>query len=70
MRRSGWFYYSWTVWSLALLAAAAAGFTGMKTAFSLVMFLILPEWFMQIYTANREKLTQQEVMQTCPVYCK
>lgn len=70
MKRSGWFFYSWAVWGLAVLSALAVNFTGMQPGFALVMFLIMPEWFMLIHTANREKLTQYEVVQACPKWCK
>lgn len=70
MKKSGWFYYSWAVWSLAVFAAAAVNVTGMQSGYALVMFLIMPEWFMLIHTANREKLTQYEVVQACPKWCK
>lgn len=70
MKRSGWFYYSWVVWVMAVLSAVAANFTGMQSGFALVLFLIMPEWFMLIHTANREKLTQYEILQSCPKSCR
>lgn len=70
MKRSSWFYYSWAAWSLAVVSAVTANFSGMRPGFALVLFLIMPEWFALIHTANREKLTQYEVVQACPKWCK
>lgn len=70
MKKSGWFYYSWAVWGLAVLAAVAVNFTGMQPGFALVLVLIIPEWFALIHIANREKLTQYEIKQACPQWCK
>ena len=70
MKRSGWFYYSWIVWGMAVLSAAAVNFTGMQPGFALVLFLIFPEWFMMIHSGNREKLTQYEIVRACSKWCK
>lgn len=70
MKQSGWFYYSWAVWGLAVFAAVAVNFTGMQPGFALVLFLIFPEWFMMIHSGNREKLAQYKIVQACPKWCR
>lgn len=66
MKTSGWFVYSGSAWLLAVIAAVSSCFTGMHSAYALVLFLIMPEWFMLIHTANREQLGQYEIISACP----
>ena len=66
MKKSGWHFYSVAVWMLALVSAVLACFTGMNSWYASVLFLIMPEWFAMIHTANREKITQYEILTACP----
>ena len=66
MKKTGWYIYSVGVWILTLASAALACFTGMNSWYALVLLLVFPEWFMVIHTANRENLTKDEVISSCP----
>lgn len=66
MYKSGWYYYSWTVWGLCTLLSVLAWFLEMSMLFAFPFFLIFPEWIAMIIFGIKAGLPQQKIFKECP----